>query len=788
MSTLLPDSAPTPAPAAGTDHDALPPGTRFGEFEILRVLGVGGFGIVYLANDHSLEREVALKEYMPASLAARGHGPQITVRSSSFAETYAIGLRSFVNEARLLARFDHPSLVKVYRFWEDNATAYMVMPFLQGVTLRDTRRRMAHPPDEAWIRSVISPILSALELLHREGVYHRDIAPDNILLPPDGPPVLLDFGAARRVISDRTQSLTAILKPSYAPIEQYAEMTQLRQGPWTDLYALGAVIHYLLFGAPPAPATARAVQDDVEAIENRIVPGVSPRFLEAVSWMLSVRPNQRPQNGEQLRAVLDGSAQIPPRGRPGITIPPNVALPVSPVLAAYPPAQPPGPVQRHQIETAGDATFINTAHIPTHMPTAHVPPPGQTRAPTTTFSPTAQMPTARPPQQTTEFDPSLAPTAARYPDSAAAPRTVGPRPDAGNSQWPASRPAPLPPPVSPQSRPAPPASLPSAVAPSSGPAPPAASRSTGAAGIPTAKAGGTKAGIIIAGIVGVLVIAAAAAWQFAPKGQAIGNETLGAASAAATPPAPPITAVATPPHPVPVPVAAPVIPPVVATVPATGAMDPVRSPAPSTTTGTSAIALPEAGKSGPFPSARPVPATARNGLPSDSATSSSGDRTAAADDRSSPPVNPVAPAARPRPAAQPVPRGPETTTAGTIGATTRPPENSATPYGTPTNNSAANPSERPRPLGQPVPRDPVIVGRPLPQPSPTQIPAQMPIQIPAQIPTQVDAQPKSAREDCGKRVFIALAVCMDERCEQPRFRNSAECVQVLERKRARENR
>ena len=180
---------------------------------------------------------------------------------------------------------------------------------------------MAHPPNEAWIRSVIAPILSALELLHREGVYHRDIAPDNILLPHDGPPVLLDFGAARRVISDRTQSLTAILKPSYAPIEQYAEMAQMRQGPWTDLYALGAVIHYLLFGAPPAPATARAVQDDAESIESRIVPGVSPRFLEAVSWMLSLRPNQRPQNGEQLRAVLDGHAAIPPRGRPGITIP-----------------------------------------------------------------------------------------------------------------------------------------------------------------------------------------------------------------------------------------------------------------------------------------------------------------------------------------------------------------------------------------------------------------------------------------------------------------------------------
>ena len=145
MSTHPPTLTKPSVPPSGTDHDALPPGTRFGEFEILRVLGVGGFGIVYLAQDHSLEREVALKEYMPASLAARGAGPQITVRSSSFAETYAIGLRSFVNEARLLARFDHPSLVKVYRFWEDNATAYMVMPFLQGVTLRDTRRAHGAP-------------------------------------------------------------------------------------------------------------------------------------------------------------------------------------------------------------------------------------------------------------------------------------------------------------------------------------------------------------------------------------------------------------------------------------------------------------------------------------------------------------------------------------------------------------------------------------------------------------------------------------------------------------------
>jgi len=748
MSTLPPDSAPSPAPAAGTDHDALPPGTRFGEFEILRVLGVGGFGIVYLANDHSLEREVALKEYMPASLAARGAGPQITVRSSSFAETYAIGLRSFVNEARLLARFDHPSLVKVYRFWEDNATAYMVMPYLQGVTLRDTRRRMAHPPDEPWIRSVIAPILSALELLHREGVYHRDIAPDNILLPNDGPPVLLDFGAARRVISDRTQSLTAILKPSYAPIEQYAEMTQLRQGPWTDLYALGAVIHYLLFGAPPAPATARAVQDDAEAIENRIVPGVSPRFLEAVSWMLSVRPNQRPQSGEQLRAVLDGHAQIPPRGRPGITIPPNVALPGAPPPDAHPPSQPPGPSHRPQVETAPDATMVNTAHIPTHMPTAQVLPPGQPRAPAaTTFSPTAQMPTARPPQQATEFDPSLAP------------------------RGPASQP----PPVSQQhSRPAPLAAQPHPEPGRSRPAPLAA-----AAAIPVAKTGGSRAGLIIAGVVGVLVVAAAAAWQFAPKDKPAGVDPI---LGTATPPvAPPVTTVATPPP------AAPVtatVPPAAATTAVTTdapqgtAVPPPEPVRPATTTATAPVVVPDTAKPVP-PTARPVPTTAHSDAPTDpvarpSTAAVATDRTATA------PTTASASAVKPRPPAQPVPH--ETTTAGSTAptTTTRPPETASTygnPYAAPapaTNTGATNPSAQPRPVGQPVPRDAQAAAKPVPSSDPA-----------AQTKKMVDPHASSARESCGKRVFVALALCMDERCEDPRWRNSEECIPILARKRQR---
>ena len=364
---------PPVAGLAPTEHDALPAGTRFGEFEILRVLGVGGFGIVYLAQDHSLERAVALKEYMPAVLAARGAGATITVRARAFAETYANGLRSFVNEARLLARFDHPSLLKVYRVWEDNGTAYMVMPYLPGRTLRDLRREMIDAPDEAWLRGLLDPLLDAL---HREGVFHRDIAPDNILLPPDGAPILLDFGAARRVIGDAAQSLTAILKPSYAPIEQYAEMASLRQGPWTDLYALGAVLHFLLFGAPPAPATARALQPDAEPIEQRHVAGVSPQFMAAVGWMLGVRPSARPQSVAALRAALAGQLPIPAPLQDAVTLPVDFAR-AAIDTAARPDAKRLA-IDRTQQTTAPS---IAPAHPPTQPATR---PPPATVAPATT--------------------------------------------------------------------------------------------------------------------------------------------------------------------------------------------------------------------------------------------------------------------------------------------------------------------------------------------------------------------------------------------------------------------
>jgi serine/threonine protein kinase len=308
--------APTPEPSTHSSASALPIGTRLGEFEISRVLGAGGFGIVYLAVDHALQREVAIKEYMPASLAGRTETLHLSLHSQTDAATFALGLKSFVNEARLLARFDHPSLLKVLRFWEANGTAYMAMPVMRGSTWKDVRLALDGPPSEAWVLRMLLPLLGAIERLHAEGVYHRDISPDNIQIEANGNPVLLDFGAARHVISDKSLALTTILKPAYAPIEQYAEQGSVKQGPWTDLYSLGATLHYVLLARPPVPATVRAVHDDPSPLTTLALPGCSDRFLRTIDWMLAPRPGDRPRSVADLRAALDGHTEPPPRAAP----------------------------------------------------------------------------------------------------------------------------------------------------------------------------------------------------------------------------------------------------------------------------------------------------------------------------------------------------------------------------------------------------------------------------------------------------------------------------------------
>jgi serine/threonine protein kinase len=239
------DSLSSPGPAASRGgRVALAAGSVVGGFELLGVVGSGGFSIVYLARDPVLDRRVAIKEYLPSQLAERGPDGHVLLREFAHAALFEQGLDTFMNEARLLARFEHPSLLRVHRFWRERGTAYMAMPYLEGRTLLAARQAMPRPPDEDWLRSVLGPLLEAIETLHEASCFHRDISPDNILLLPSGTPVLLDFGSARTIRGDGTHQLTAVLKPAYAPIEQYAESAQLRQGPWTDLYAWGAVARF----------------------------------------------------------------------------------------------------------------------------------------------------------------------------------------------------------------------------------------------------------------------------------------------------------------------------------------------------------------------------------------------------------------------------------------------------------------------------------------------------------------------------------------------------------------
>ena len=291
----------------------LPEGTRIRDYQITGLIGEGGFGIVYLAFDVSLQRRVAIKEYLPASMASRANASMaVVVKSTRHQETFALGLKSFLNEARLLARFDHPSLVKVYRFWEENNTAYMVMPYYEGPTLKKVLADLGHAPDEAALRTWLRPLLDALAVMHAAHCFHRDIAPDNILLTPSGP-LLLDFGAARRVIGDMTHALTVVLKPGFAPIEQYGESSAMTQGAWTDLYALASVVYAAVTGHAPVSSVERLMDDRLQPLSKLAAGRYSEPFLTAIDAALALRPNDRPQTVAAFRALLDGrEAQVEP--------------------------------------------------------------------------------------------------------------------------------------------------------------------------------------------------------------------------------------------------------------------------------------------------------------------------------------------------------------------------------------------------------------------------------------------------------------------------------------------
>ena len=247
--------------------NALPQGHRLQEYELLRVLGFGGFGMTYLGFDHNLDKAVAIKEYLPSDIAIRTGGNSVAPQASQFQSDFEWGLDRFLDEARALARFDHRHIIKVYRFFEAHGTAYIVMEYAEGETLSAFLERKG-VLTETELKAILYPILDGLEVVHGADFLHRDIKPGNIIIrDEDNSPVLLDFGSARQAIGTRSRSVTSIITPGYAPIEQYSNRSD--QGPWTDIYALGGVCYRALTGEVPDDATDRMRDDPLIPVVER---------------------------------------------------------------------------------------------------------------------------------------------------------------------------------------------------------------------------------------------------------------------------------------------------------------------------------------------------------------------------------------------------------------------------------------------------------------------------------------------------------------------------------------
>ena len=282
---------------------ALPQGTRIQDFEFHRVLGQGGFGITYLGWNIALDIPVAIKEYFPSDLATREYDLSVVPQSSQAASDFEWGLDRFIDEARILARFQHPNIVRVHHFFQAHSTAYIVMEYAEGETLSAFLERKG-TLGEAELKAILYPILDGLEVVHRADFLHRDIKPGNIIIrDEDNSPVLLDFGSARQAIGARSRSVTSIITPGYAPIEQYSSRGD--QGPWTDIYALGGVCYRAMTGQVPDDATDRMRNDPLIPVSERCAGQASSGFLSAIDWALAVDEGDRPQSIAEWRARVE---------------------------------------------------------------------------------------------------------------------------------------------------------------------------------------------------------------------------------------------------------------------------------------------------------------------------------------------------------------------------------------------------------------------------------------------------------------------------------------------------
>ncbi|TAJ24282.1 MAG: hypothetical protein EPO67_23795 [Reyranella sp.] len=333
-----PDRSTTdPAPAEQApvvDYVALAAGRTVGRYEIVEVLGQGGFGITYRALDTQLGREVAIKEYLPPTLAIRQDGASVLPRSTEVADDFSWGRERFVAEGRTLATLhEAPAIVQVFDFVEANGTSYMVMELVRGNTL-EQRVKEKGPLAPHEIDKMLVPLLEGLQRVHTAGFLHRDIKPGNVLLGENGLPTLIDFGAARLAIASRSSTMTAIFTPGYAAPEQFAAG---KQGSWTDIYGLAATLHHAVMGKAPPNAFDRLLDDTYESLATLQPAGFPAALLAAIDAGLEPRIEHRPQSISAWRVMMglpDDDATIV------MTQPMAPAAPPTPPTPPTPPSAP----------------------------------------------------------------------------------------------------------------------------------------------------------------------------------------------------------------------------------------------------------------------------------------------------------------------------------------------------------------------------------------------------------------------------------------------------------------
>ena len=296
------------------DQHDLKSGSILKNYTIIRVLGEGGFGITYLAKENELGMEVVIKEYFPNEFAMRSTDSTITAKSKSLGD-YSKGMQRFKEEAQILAKFNHPSIVKILGYFEANNTAYFVMEYEEGIDLSQYLKERGNGIGQEEILSIMMPILEGLKEVHTHKYLHRDIKPGNILLRNNKSPVLIDFGASKLAIGEASKSITSMLTEGYAPLEQYSTDIK-KQGPYTDLYAIAAVMYKMITGAVPPSSQTRSYallsgeEDPYRKLVRLELKGYDKSFLKAVDRALSISAKERPQNVQEFQKDIAGELEL----------------------------------------------------------------------------------------------------------------------------------------------------------------------------------------------------------------------------------------------------------------------------------------------------------------------------------------------------------------------------------------------------------------------------------------------------------------------------------------------